>query len=348
MVLEERITLMSHLGQYFLENSEELNQAIYRAESQNPWFTHEHISYALKNIAEGYLEKDQLEKWTLPFPVFQEESNDSPTVGLVMAGNIPLVGFHDFLAVFISGCRQRIKLSTKDTILWQFILEKLISLNPKIKSLIKFEDRLNGCDAYIATGSGNTAKYFKYYFQKYPNIIRSNKTSVAVLNGHESGEDLELLAEDICSFFGFGCRNVTKIFVPKDYNFEPLIKALNKFGDQINHYKYKNNYDFQLAMYLLNKVEYMSSDSVLIVPSDSVFSPISVLNYEFYDDEEIVIHTILNNEDVQCTITAIEDIQDRPRIFNFGEAQKPGLTDYADGISTLDFLAALRSKKTND
>ncbi|HEX4850333.1 MAG TPA: acyl-CoA reductase, partial [Puia sp.] len=251
----------------------------------------------------------------------------------VMAGNIPLVGFHDFLSVFISGHRQSIKPSSKDRILIRHLTEHLFQLDQEAKDLISFEDKLKGCDAYIATGSNNSARYFEYYFAKYPHLIRRNRTSVAILDNSETEKDLSKLANDVFIYFGLGCRNVTKIFVPENYDFLPLLNAFSPYNYLIDYNKYKNNYDYQLALLILNKKFYMTNGSVLITENSSPFSPISVLHFEFYSDRKKVEESFKGNEDIQCVIGNEE--------MEFGMAQYPRLNDYADGVDTVRFLTGL-------
>jgi hypothetical protein len=250
-----------------------------------------------------------------------------------MAGNIPMVGFHDFLCVFISGHRQTIKLSSKDETLLRHLVERLHEWDAQTKELIRFETMLKGCDAYIATGSNNSARYFDYYFKKYPHIIRRNRTSVGILSGNETEAELIRLADDVHEYFGMGCRNITKLYMPKDYDFVPLLNAFRKYTHFAEHNKYKNNYDYQLAALIIGKHYYMTNDSILLFENTSVFSPISQLNYEFYSDLQSVEASLKNNNDIQ----AIAGVNHLP----FGEAQQPSLTDYADGVDTLQFLLAL-------
>lgn len=257
-----------------------------------------------------------------------------------MAGNIPLVGFHDLLCVFISGHKAIIKPSSKDETLIKHLVQKLRewsagtpSENSEIDDLVFFQDMLKACDAYIATGSNNSARYFEYYFSKYPNIIRRNRTSVAVINGSETPEDLEKLADDVHLYFGMGCRNVTKIFVPGNYDFIPMLTAFRKYDYFKDHHKYKNNYDYYLALHILNGKFYMANESIILVENPSIFSPISQLNYEFYQDIDIVNGHIKSLQDLQCAVGH--------GYLPFGQAQLPSLTDYADGIDTMKFLTSL-------
>ena len=254
-------------------------------------------------------------------------------IGIVMAGNIPLVGFHDLLCVFISGHKALIKASAKDEVLIKHLVQKLNEWNSEINELVAFQEMLKNCDAYIATGSNNSARYFEYYFSKYAHIIRRNRTSVAVLDGNETGEDLERLADDVHLYFGMGCRNVTKIFVPNDYDFIPMLTAFKKYNYFKDHHKYKNNYDYHLALHILNGKFYMTNESIILVENPSLFSPISQLNYEFYAHKNLVGEKIRSLNDLQCAVGH--------DYIPFGESQLPSLSDYADGIDTMKFLTEL-------
>ena len=206
-----------------------------------------------------------------------DDNIEPKNVGVVMAGNIPLVGFHDFLCVFISGHIQTIKLSSKDDVLLKHLVEKMYSWEVTMQNYVSFASMLKGCDAYIATGSNNSAVYFDYYFSKYPSIIRRNRTSVAILTGDETKEELEKLSDDIHVYFGLGCRNVTKIFVPRGYDFVPLLQSFHAYKYFADHHKYKNNYDYNLSIMIMNNRFYMTNESTLLVENDSFFSPISQL-----------------------------------------------------------------------
>ena len=334
MNLQQRIGLLEKLGKYILSDSVNWEQVKVRASQQNKWFIPDFISLALKNIAEEFLQKNKLEQLASQYRI--PENNPSPkNIGIVMAGNIPLVGFHDFLCVFITGNKQTIKPSSKDDLLIRHLVDKLIEWDSEVPSLVRFSERLKACDAYIATGSNNSARYFEQYFGKYPHIIRRNRTSVAILTGNEGWQDLEKLADDVHQFFGLGCRNVTKIYVPKGYDFVPLLNAFNKYNWMADQSKYKNNYDYQLAVMILNKEYYMSNESILLQEKASVFSPISQLNYEFYDDINSLERRLENQEDIQCVVGEGH--------LPFGEGQRPGLTDFADGVDTLKFLLELRA-----
>ena len=330
MKLQNRIELLLKLRNYLLENSTEWQDIKLNASIHNGWFTPEFIDLAVTNIAEQFLEKDKLNEWVNHY--FLNDSIVAKNVGIVMAGNIPLVGFHDFLCVFVSGHLQTIKTSSKDDILLKHLVDKMVEWEPEVQNYISFAPMLKGCDAYIATGSNNTARYFDYYFAKYPSIIRKNRTSVAFLTGDESAEILERLSDDIHAFFGLGCRNVTKIFVPREYDFVPLLQSFYRYKYFADHHKYRNNYDYNLSIQIMNNRFYMTNESTLLVESDSLFSPISQLNYSFYDDFETALSSLKGNEALQC-IAGID--------IPFGKVQSPGLSDYADGLDTMQFLLTL-------
>ncbi len=330
MKLQNRIELLQQLKKYLHENDAGWQQAKQKASIANGWFTPEFIELAVKNIKDEFLDDNKLAAWIKHYHI--DDTIASKNVGVVMAGNIPLVGFHDFLAVFVAGHSQTIKLSSKDDVLLKHLVQKMYSWEITTQDHISFAPMLKGCDAYIATGSNNSAAYFDYYFSKYPSIIRRNRTSAAIINGKESAEELEKLSDDIHIFFGLGCRNVTKIFVPQGYDFVPLLKSFHKYKYFADHNKYRNNYDYNLSLHIMNNKFYMTDDTTLLVENEELFSPISQVNYSFYNDAGIVLESLKNNSDVQCI--AGRDIP-------FGKTQTPGLMDYADGVDTMQFLLTL-------
>jgi hypothetical protein len=332
MNLQQRLVLLNRLGEYILQNNKPWQEAKQKANLQNAWFTPEFIDLASNNIAQAFLQKDKLTAWVQQYAIPAE--NKAPQhIGIVMAGNIPLVGFHDFLCAFISGHRQTIKPSSKDEILIKHLVEQLYTWDEATRQLITFADMLKNCDVYIATGSNNSARYFEYYFSKYPHIIRRNRTSVAILTGNETLEDLEKLADDVYQYFGLGCRNVTKLYVPEEYDFLPLLNTFKKYNHLSDQHKYRNNYDYILAVLMLNRSYYMTNESVILHENKALFSPISQLNYEFYNNEQDLIASLQKNQDVQCIVGK--------KYIPFGQAQLPSLTDYADGVDTLQFLLKL-------
>ena len=335
MNLQQRIDLLSRLGEYIQSDNNEWQQAKEKASRENGWFIPEFIELSVRNIAVAFLQKEALIKWAAKYKLIHLQAQDKKPkiVGIVMAGNIPLVGFHDMLCVFITGHKAHIKASSKDEVLIKHLVDVMASWNEEVKDLIIFSEMLKGCDAYIATGSNNSAGYFEYYFAKYPHIIRRNRTSVAILTGDETNEDLDRLADDVYLYFGLGCRNVTKLYVPEGYDFIPLLTVFKKYNYLADHHKYKNNYDYNLAILLLNKKFYMSNESLLLVEEASLFSPISQLNYEFYTDRDHLTISLKQNKNLQCI--AGKDF------VPFGETQKPSLYDYADGVDTIQFLTTL-------
>ncbi len=327
--LHSRIDLLVRLGDFMQSGDEAWSEAKCAAAAANPWFTQDAVDTAAAAIADTFLQREPLESWLSAYTL----PSVPKTVGIVMAGNIPLVGFHDFLCGFVSGHGVRIKLSSKDARLLPFLMGKLAGWEPVVSQHIEFAEMLKGCDAYIATGSNNTARYFHEYFGKYPSIIRKNRTSVAVLHGDEQAEDLSLLANDVFAYYGLGCRNVTQVCVPEGYNFERLLAALDGHGDVIMQHKYKNNYDYHLALYLLNKVPYMTNESVLLVENALPFSAVATLHYRYYSDRAALLRELRTSEDVQA-IVGHDGVP-------FGESQKPTLSDYADGVDTMAFLCSL-------
>ncbi|MDE1191493.1 MAG: acyl-CoA reductase [Arachidicoccus sp.] len=332
MNLQQRINVSAKLGNYLLENNDEWQSVKQKAFQSNAWFIPEFIDKACINIAKQYLDIKNLQSWAVKYQI-PETCANVRTVGIIMAGNIPLVGFHDFLCAFISGHRQHIKLSSKDNILLPFLIEKMIEWEPEIAGIVSFAEMLKNCDAYIATGSNNSGRYFEYYFGKYPSIIRRNKTSAAILTGKETKEELQLLANDIVMYFGLGCRNVTKLYVPENYDFIPLLNVLKRFDYFLDYHKYKHNFDYQLALLIMSNKYYMNSGAVIFTENESLFSPISVVNYSFYNDENELL-SLKENDDVQCLVGN--------GYVTFGETQEPLLDDYADGIDTMQFLIYLK------
>lgn len=330
--LQHRIDLLLQLGKYIQDDGPEWQGVKQKASAFNGWFTPHFIEVATQNIASRFLNGNTMlqiaQKYQVP-----ESSPNPATIGIVMAGNIPLVGFHDWLCVVLSGHSATIKASSKDNILLEHLLHKLMEWNPAATDHFSFSEMLKGCDAYIATGSDNSARYFDYYFKRFPSIIRRNRTSAAILTGQETAAELEGLADDTHLYFGLGCRNVTKIFVPSDYDFVPLLEAMKKYHAFADHSKYKNNYDYQLAIHLLNNQYYMTNGVVLLSESPSIFSPISQLNYEFYSDKNKVLEELQSNNSVQCIVGQ--------GLLPFGQAQCPGWEDYADGVNTMSFLQGL-------
>jgi hypothetical protein len=307
-----------------------LNDLIINQEKLNPWFTPQNVKFAIKTIAEE-LTEENLTEWTNRYPGLKE-NNRPITVGLIMAGNIPLVGFHDFLTVLISGNKLIAKTSSKDYQLIVYLSELLFSINNEFRFLIAFhQDHLKDFDVIIATGSNNSSRYFEYYFGKYPNIIRKNRNSIAILEGDETAEELEGLGNDIFTYFGLGCRNVSKIYIPTCYDISKLVNHWDSFAGAVNNLKYANNYDFNKAVYLVNKEKFIDTGYLLLKESKVLSSPVAVLHYEFYESKSTIEQeTEQLKKMIQCKVGR--------NGIPFGQAQSPKLWDYADGIDTVEFL----------
>ena len=332
MILQERIQLLARLGEYMLNKDEEWLSVQDRAYRENAWFIHEFIEKAVTQIATRFLQPELLLDWAQRYEIPNDLTN-SKNVGIVMAGNIPLVGFHDFLSVFVSGHSMTIKTSSKDEFLIKHLIKKLYEWENTIQNQVSFAEQLKGCDAYIATGSNNSGRYFDYYFGKYPNIIRRNRTSVAILDGTETEKELELLADDIQLYFGLGCRNITQLHVPEGYDFIPLLDTLKKYAYLIDYHKYKHNYDYHLALLIMGNKYYMNNDSIILTENSSPFSTVSQVHYRFYTDKQQREGELGGNQDIQCIVGKKQ--------VPFGQAQFPGLMDYADGVDTMAFLKSL-------
>jgi len=331
MNLQERKDLLVQLGNFMASDDEAWQTAKRKAAAANGWFIPEFIDLSIYNIVEQFLGENELQKLIDDYGL---EENPAPKkVGIVMAGNIPLVGFHDLLCTFITGHYAVVKPSSKDEVLITALVEKMKELNENSEPYLAISERLIGCNAYIATGSNNSSHYFEYYFAKYPHIIRKNRTSVAILSGDETDEELEALADDVYQYFGLGCRNVTKIYIPRNFNFERLLNIFKKYNYLADYSKYKNNYDYNLAVHLLNKKYFMSNESLLLVEDPTPFSPIAQLHYEYYDDLDKLKASLDNSENIQCLVGKT--------LLPFGKAQTPGICSFADGVDTIEFLQSL-------
>lgn len=327
--LKPKLEQLQRLRDYMMSSDPEWVEIQQIAERKNPWFTQEFMQEAIAAITTNYLDPSKLESYASGL----EHSSNPKIVGIIMAGNIPLVGFHDFLTVFLSPHHQKIKFSSKDDVLLPHLIRCLVRWFPEVESRMQSSDMLKSCDAYITTGSRQSAQTFSYYFGKYPHVIRPNKTSVAILDGNENENELFALADDVYRFFGLGCRNVTHLFVPVEYPFEKLLNAFRKYDYLKDHNKYRNNLDYQLALYILNKQYYMCNDSILMIEHPGIFSPVSVLHYSYYTNLEQLKTEYTNHPDVQAIAG---------KGFNaFGSLQTPELHDFADGINTIHFLNSL-------
>lgn len=336
MTLEERIAAFSKLGSRLKQlPKDDLETISDKARVKNPWFTGDSIKLSLDGIS-IFLDQKKLENWLSPYSI---NKSSSKTVGVAMAGNIPLVGFHDYLCILMAGHRAQIKLSNQDAELLPFVHSMLTEIEPRFSDFTSFDERLHQYDAAIATGSDNTGRYFSYYFKNVPHIIRKNRSSCAILIGGETNDELGALGNDTFHYFGLGCRNVSKLYIPEEYDLIPLLREWEKFNDIVHHNKYANNYNYQRSIHLTNLKHFYDNGAILMVESDKLVSPISVLFYERYTDQEDLKSKIaLHSEKLQCVLSAKGWF---PGSIDFGKAQTPELEDYADNVDTMKFLAAL-------
>ncbi len=339
MELSRIITSLNQFG-IRLQNhiDSEFFQAKFKeAHFYNRWFTEENVKKSVDAISREFLDGEKLEKWVSDYPL---PVKNSKKVGIVMAGNIPLVGFHDLLAVLMSGHEAVVKLSSKDDKLLPFMLQQMEAIDEALPSRVHIQDKLTNYDAVIATGSNNTARYFEYYFGRYPHVIRKNRNGVAVLTGNESKSDLRGLGEDIFRYFGLGCRNVSKIYVPEGYDFNPLFEVLDEWKGLIDHKKYENNYLYNKSFLVMDDEPFMDTGFFMVRENHEIPSPIAMLHVGYYQDtDQLKAELRDKRNEIQCIIGAeqiIEEIELEP-----GKAQQPRLSDYPDNIDTLRFLASL-------
>lgn len=351
MTLEHRKTAFIRLGEFLsqfrLDDSainpgvlnndlfyDKFSELIKLSQSHNGWYTPEQVFFAITSWAEA-LTEENIEKWLAAYDL---DNVQPKTIALILAGNIPLVGFHDFLSVIMSGHRALVKTSSNDQHLLPFLASYLTAIEPQLESQIELtKGQLHDFDAVIATGSNNTARYFEYYFKDKPSIIRKNRNSVAVLTGNESGEELIALGEDIFKYFGLGCRNVSKLFVPRGYDFDKFFNAMYEYRDVVHYEKYVNNYDYNKAVFLMSNFKLLDNGFLTIKEDSSYASPISSVFYEYYDNIDDVSNKLRADADkIQCIVSSkIESA------IPFGATQKPQLWDYADNVDTLAFLSKL-------
>lgn len=344
MTIEKQILGLCKLSSYiedfleknpeiYSENDKEFLAVLRRSHHENPWFTLENQKFALHQWAD-LLKRENIEQWLSAYKPSKKEKK----VGLILAGNIPLVGFHDVISVILSQHKALIKLSSKDRLMLPFLLAKWNEFSEGTITY-DFVDRLQDFDAVIATGSNNTARYLEYYFKDSLSIIRKNRTSVAVLKGDESPEELALLAEDIFHYYGLGCRNVTRLFIPEDFVLDRLFESFVPYNSIINHHKYANNYEYNRAIYLLNQDKFWDNNFVMLKEDADLFSPLSVINFTRYKNLEEVQNFIKENDTNIQTVVAKKELGFGG--VGFGEAQHPGLDTYADHVDTMQFLEVI-------
>lgn len=350
MTLDQRIDAFVSLGDFmsqfggdkqiehpanemYLDRGEEL---IVSERYRNPWFVEANVRQAITALS-SQLNRDSICQW---LAAYKNTAEPIKKVGVIMAGNIPMVGFHDMMCILLSGHELHAKLSSQDKSLLPYFAKVLIHIAPAFEGKIHFhKESLKHCDAYIATGTNNSARYFEHYFGKYPNIIRSNRNSVAVINGTESKEELKAIGKDVFDYFGLGCRNITKLYVPEGYDFDQFFKAIYDYHDIVNHSKYGNNYDYNKAIYLMGSLQLLDNGFVLLKEDQNIASPVGVLFYEYYTNTENLQAVLKSrDEEIQCIVSKAEGFQ---RQVAPGSAQCPAIDDYADGIDTMAFLDKL-------
>jgi hypothetical protein len=313
-----------------------LEEKIIEAEQKNPWFTKENITFCLLQWAD-LLTEEKLTNWINNY----KTNWSNKTVGIILAGNIPMVGFHDLLCVFFSGYTALVKLSSKDDVLIPFLINELIEIEPKLKEIIQFVEKLEQYDAIIATGSNNTARYFEQYFQSTPNIIRKNRTSIAILTGDETEDDLLQLSHDVFRYFGLGCRNVTKLYLPKEYEVKNIFEAFESYNSVQFHHKYFNNYTYHKAIFLMNQDQFLDNNFFMIKQDKQLFSPISCLFYDAYENlDQLEKEVEAKKEQIQIIVAKSAQIGSLSTV-DFGQSQSPKLEDYADGVDVMRFLHSL-------
>ncbi|MDM1293143.1 acyl-CoA reductase [Sphingobacterium sp. N143] len=335
MTKQQRINAFVKLGEQLQNQPGDLIQIMQVAQHKNPWYTINNVESALQAIISN-LTFDKLNQWLLPYP----DVNSAKYVGLILAGNIPLVGFHDILCVLVSGFKAKIKVSSDDAGLTHYILNKLQQIEPEFSQAVEIVDKLKDFDLVIATGSNNTSRYFDYYFGTKPHIIRRNRNSIAVISGQETSAQLRALGHDIFDYFGLGCRSVSKLLIPKDYSIAQFFEGIADFKTITEHFKYNNNYDYNKSIYLINGDKHFDNGFLLLKQDPRTASPLAVVYYEEYENISAVENTLqAQHENIQCIVSEIPLNVQSP-VFHFGESQCPALDDYADGVNTLDFLFA--------
>lgn len=327
---------LQKINSYFLDG---FRQTIVEAGLYNNWFTKDNVEFALQQWSQA-LTRENLEEWIAKYPSDKFNPAEPKTIAIIMAGNIPLVGFHDFLSVLITGNKVLAKPSTDDDKLLPFLAQILVAIDKRFADYITLATgQLKEFDAVIATGSDNSSRYFEHYFGKYPNIIRKNRTSVAVLTGEESEETMLQLGEDVFRYFGLGCRNVSKIFLPQGYDIDKVFKAFFNFSHVIDNKKYSNNYDYNRAIFLMEKHDFLENGFVIIKENESLHAPAAVVYKEEYSSIAELNEKLASFEDqLQCIVSADENVNNR---LPFGKAQQPQLWDYADKVDTISFLTQL-------
>ncbi len=348
--MNKLLNTLVELGKWFTDTAVNDQELLKAAEAHNGWFTKDSVISSFKSLS-AMLEEDSLKAWFAQYNLGDQDESEGKTLGLIMAGNIPLVGFHDIISGLVTGCKVVVKASRDDAILPRAVVKKLEELNPSLKGRIQFvEGKLGEVDAVIATGSGNTTRYFDAYFGHMPHIFRSQRTGVAVLDGSESESDLEGLGNDMFTHYGLGCRSTTKVFLPEGFDLDRCFAQWVKWSDLSNHNKYANNYDYHKAIWLLNSEDLLENGFLLVKKDEGWVSPVGTLFIEYYSDAEDLANKIASYSDGLQLVTSRPNSPFRTLLSeknssipqgNLGSAQCPSLTDYADSVDTIAFLQNL-------
>ena len=338
MRLQERIEALTWLGTQLLEKDELFEAIKNRSYHTNNWLTIENIDLALESIQQQFLQKEKLENWVKTYDL--PKNNLSKRIALIMVGNSPLANFHDLICLFVSGHHALIRLSEDDKFILPHLIKKMITQFPEAGMYFSFVEKMENFDGVIANGNKTSKRYLQTYFGKYPNIIRENKVGVAVLDGTETSEDLTNLGKDFFTFFGLGRRSVSKIYVPEGYDFIPLLEAFHEFKEIVLHNKYKNNFDYNYTLHLLNNVEYKANGCVMLLEDEALRSRISNLHFEYYTMENLQSHLEKNKKEIECVISKMPI--DNFYVIPFGTSAFPTLMGYAGGNDVMQFLKDLK------
>ena len=335
---DELVNIFSELGIQLQNPDDQLQMLIQQEQFHNAWFTPASVERAVLSIGQ-MLNADAIKQWLDNYDL--SKTTEEKKVGLILAGNIPLVGFHDALCVLAAGHHALIKASAQDARLVRHVLNMLATIDARFSGKYTFVDRLKDFDAVIATGSDNSSRYFEYYFGKVPHIIRKNRNSVAIITGDETNEELNLLGHDIFDYFGLGCRNVSKLMLPAGYDIGTFFRPIETYQPVINHHKYNNNYDYNKSIYLVNSEKHFDNGFLLLKENEGLASPLAVLYYEHYNtlaEAEATMNAI--SDKIQCVV-CISPLKLNSQVVTPGQSQQPQLWDYADGVDTMEFLVKL-------
>lgn len=344
MTVEERINALARLGETLREEDEYRAAVMHRTQFNNPWFSVENQEKAIDVAARQFLDAEKLRSWLEKYG--PPELPISRTVGIVPSGNVPLSGFHDWLSAFLAGHRVQFKLPEKDQYLFPYLVKMLSKIDKRTSAYTQFKERLSGFDAIIAASRGGSQRYFQTYFRRYPHLLRPARRGVAVLSGEETREELLALGEDVFTYYGLGDRSVAKVFVPEGYDFDPLLEALHEYRDVVLNNNYKNHFDYNYALYLLNKADFKANGCIILLKDASLHSRIACLHYELYKKTEEV-EDKLRRAGSEITCVVEEKARLRRKTLAFGRSQAPELWDQEESKDPLAFLLQLAAQSAD-